>query len=88
MPQPLYQGERIKVVASLMGDDQRMRMPGLDYLVNWTAKFVSEHLPGDENFAAGTLIVGSYKDNGEALDESPDDGVFTGNMLLCLGLVR
>ncbi|OEG75821.1 TIGR03503 family protein [Shewanella colwelliana] len=82
MPQPLYQGERIKVVASLMGDDQRMRMPGLDYLVNWTAKFVSEHLPGDENFAAGTLIVGSYKDNGEALDESPDDGVFTGNINL------
>ena len=82
MPQPLYQGERLKVAARLMGDEQRMRMPGLDYLINWTARFVSQHLPGDENFAAGTLIVGSYKDNGEDLDEQPDDGVFTGDINL------
>ncbi|QYJ84622.1 TIGR03503 family protein [Shewanella mesophila] len=82
MPQPLYQGERLKVTAHLMGDQQRMRMPGLDYLINWTARFVSQHLPGDENFAAGTLIVGSYKDNGEDLDEQPDDGVFTGDINL------
>jgi uncharacterized protein (TIGR03503 family) len=82
IPQPLYQGERLKVTAHLVGDEQRMRMPGLDYLINWTARFVSEHLPGDENFAAGTLVVGSYKDNGEGLDEQPDDGVFTGNINL------
>ncbi|QSX42363.1 TIGR03503 family protein [Shewanella cyperi] len=82
LPQPLFQGERIKVVAKLMGDEQRLRMPGLDYLVEWTARFVSDHQPGDENFAAGTVTVGSYKDDGEALDERPDDGVFTGDINL------
>ncbi|QYJ91705.1 TIGR03503 family protein [Shewanella halotolerans] len=82
MPQPLYQGERIKITAKLLGDEQRMRMPGLDYLVDWTAKFISEHRPGDENFAAGTLIVGSYKDNGEGLDGAPDDGIFTADINL------
>ncbi|MFV7770441.1 TIGR03503 family protein [Shewanella marisflavi] len=82
LPRPLYQGERLKITAKLLGDAQRIRMPGLDYLVDWTAKFISEHRPGDENFAAGTLIVGSYKDNGEGLDGTPDDGIFTANINL------
>lgn len=82
LPQPLFQGERIKVTAKLMGDEQRVRMPGLDYLVEWTARFISEHKPGEENFAAGTFIVGSYRDNGEGLDERPDDGAFTGDLNL------
>lgn len=82
IPQPLYQGERVKLTAQLMADEQRMRMPGLDYLVDWTAKFVSQHLPGEENFAAGTIVVGSYNDNGEKLDEAPDDGIFTGDINL------
>ena len=82
LPQPLFQGERVKVTAKLMGDAQRVRMPGLDYLVEWTAKFVSEHDSEDENFAAGTFIVGAYKDEGEELDERPDDGVFTGKINL------
>ncbi|BAJ02354.1 TIGR03503 family protein [Shewanella violacea] len=82
LPQPLFQGERLKVTAQLLGDEQRLRMPGLDYLVEWTARFISEHLPGDENFAAGTLVVGSYKDYGEGLDERPDDGIFTGKINL------
>lgn len=81
-PQPLFQGERLKVTAQLLGDQQRIRMPGLDYLVEWTAKFVSDHQIGEENFATGNIVVGSYKDNGEGLDERPDDGVFTGKINL------
>ena len=80
LPQPIFQGEQVKIVAQLMGDAQRIRMPGLDFLVEWTAHFVSKHRAGDENFAAGDIIVGSYKDNGEDYDEKPDDGVFTSNI--------
>lgn len=80
LPQPIFQGEQVKIVAQLMGDAQRVRMPGLDFLVEWTAHFVSKHRAGDENFAAGDIIVGSYKDNGEDYDEKPDDGVFTSNI--------
>lgn len=82
LPQPLFQGERLKVTAQLLGDEQRLRMPGLDYLVEWTARFISERLPSDENFAAATLVVGSYKDYGEDLDERPNDGIFTGKINL------
>ncbi|MFV0595684.1 TIGR03503 family protein [Shewanella sp.] len=82
LPQPLFQGEEAKVVAQLMGDAERVRMPGLDYLVEWTAHFVSKHRTGDENFAAGDIIVGSYKDNGEKFDERPDDGMFTSDINL------
>lgn len=82
LPQPLFQGEEIKVVAQLMGDAERVRMPGMDYLVEWTTHFVSKHRAGDENFAAGDIIVGSYKDNGEKFDERPDDGMFTSDINL------
>ncbi|MCE9684661.1 TIGR03503 family protein [Shewanella sp. AS16] len=82
LPQPLFQGERVKLVAKLMGDAQRLRMPGLDYLFEWSARFISTHQAGDENFASGTLIVGSYSDDGEGLDERPDDGVFTAKLNL------
>ncbi|GIU44750.1 TIGR03503 family protein [Shewanella sairae] len=76
-PQPLFQGERLKLTARLLGDEQKVRLPGLDFMINWTARFISESNSADENFAAGTFIVGAYRDNGEALDERPDDGVFT-----------
>ncbi len=82
LPQPLFQGEQIKVTAQLQGDAERIRMPGLDYLVDWKAHFVSKRRAGDENFAAGDIIVGSYKDNGEKLDEQPDDGLFTSDISL------
>ncbi|MCH4294330.1 TIGR03503 family protein [Shewanella sp. 3B26] len=82
LPQPLFQGERVKITARLMGDNERLRMPGLDYLVEWTARFISDHQPGDENFATGTVTVGSYKDDGEGLDGRPDDGIFTGKINL------
>lgn len=82
LPQPLFQGEQVKIVAQLMGDAERVRMPGLDYLVEWTAHFVSKHRAGDENFAAGDIIAGSYKDSGEKLDEKPDDGLFTSEINL------
>ncbi|MGS0680035.1 TIGR03503 family protein [Shewanella sp. 125m-7] len=80
IPQPLFQGERLKLTARLLGDEQKLRLPGLDFMMSWTARFVSDSHSGDENYAAGTLIVGSYRDNGEALDERPDDGVFTSDL--------
>lgn len=82
LPQPLFQGEQISLIAHLIGDAERIRMPGLDYLVEWTASFVSKHKVGDENFAAGNIIVGAYKDNGEGYDQRPDDGVFTSHLNL------
>lgn len=82
IPQPLFQGEQLKVTARLMGDGLTVRLPGLDYIVEWTTRLVSKHKPGDENFASGTIIAGSYKDHGEDLDERPDNGVFTSKINL------
>ncbi|MBB1267973.1 TIGR03503 family protein [Shewanella sp. SR44-3] len=77
IPQPLFQGERLKVTAKMLGDDLLMRLPGLDFMLEWTVRLVSKHLPEDENFSAGSIIAGAYKDNGEGLDEAPDNAVFT-----------
>ncbi|WP_076536335.1 TIGR03503 family protein [Shewanella sp. UCD-KL21] len=78
IPQPLFQGERLKVTAKLLGDGLTVRLPGLDYMLEWTVKFASHHKNTEANFTTGTVTVGSYRDNGEGLDETPDDGVFTG----------
>ncbi|MDO6618070.1 MULTISPECIES: TIGR03503 family protein [unclassified Shewanella] len=78
IPQPLFQGERLKVTAKLLGDGLTVRLPGLDYMFEWTVKFTSHHKNTEANFTTGTVTVGSYRDNGEGLDEIPDDGVFTG----------
>ncbi|WP_227006657.1 TIGR03503 family protein [Shewanella donghaensis] len=82
IPQPLFQGERLKVTARLLGDGLTVRLPGLDYMIEWTVKFASHHINTDANFTTGTVTVGSYKDNGEGLDEKPDDGIFTGKQNL------
>ncbi|WP_241461106.1 TIGR03503 family protein [Shewanella mangrovi] len=81
-PQPLYQGERLKLKAWLTGDDLKMRLPGLAYMVQWNATFASQQDKEDANFAAGTFGVGNYQDNGADLDERPDDGTFTSNINL------
>lgn len=81
-PQPLYQGETLKLRAWLTGDDLRLRLPGLAYMVTWNATFSSQQNKEEANFASGTFGVGTYQDNGSGLDEQPDDGVFTSKINL------
>ncbi|WP_299009953.1 TIGR03503 family protein [uncultured Shewanella sp.] len=77
IPQPVFQGERLKLTASLSNESEKLRMPGLDYLFKWQARLISAGGVQDENFAVGSVDVGQYLDNGEGFDEVPDDGVFT-----------
>ena len=79
LPQPLYQGEQIKTYAKLIGGNKLIRMPGLDYLVEWRANLVStkelnKTLPKD------AFIIGDYNDHGETSDDISDDGIFTGTL--------
>ncbi len=82
LPQPLYQGERVKVTARFLGDEQLIRMPGLEYMIEWRARFTSLRKPEEPNYVSGTFPIGSYSDNGEYLDEKPDDGIFTAELNL------
>ncbi len=84
LPQPLYQGETIKVTASLKGDDKVMKIPGLDLLMDWSATVTSARKPDQENFASGYKRLGNYHDNGKLSDEIPGDGIFTSNFDLDL----
>lgn len=82
LPQPLYQGERVKVTARFLGDEELIRLPGMDYMIEWRAGFTSLRKPDEQNFVSGTFPIGSYSDNGEYLDEVPDDGIFTSELNL------
>ncbi len=77
LPQPLYQGETVKIVASLKGDGQLIQIPGMDLLMDWSATVTSLQNSEQENFAAGYKRLGKYHDNGKLLDEMPGDGIFT-----------
>lgn len=81
-PEKIYKGETLKVVANLYGEMLPIRMRGLDYMVNWTIKIISEMNPDDANYKSGSITVGSYKDDGREMDEMPDDGDFTADMNL------
>lgn len=81
LPQPLFQYERLKTHAHFLGDDKLVRMPGLDFLIEWRARFLST-VENDSTMATADVTIGRYTDNGEYLDEIPDDGVFTGTLNL------
>ena len=84
LPQPLYQGETIKVTAGLLGDEKLIQIPGLEYLVDWNASVSSLQHSDQANFATGFKRLGKYKDDGKLLDEIPGDGIFTSNFDLNL----
>ncbi|RLV61200.1 TIGR03503 family protein [Parashewanella curva] len=84
LPRELYVGERIKAVAQLKDNDLKVRLPGLDYLVEWSVAFkrLAEG-DGKQNIIGNRRIV-TYKDDGRLLDEKPDDGIFTSTFHLDL----
>lgn len=84
LPQPLYQGETVKVTARLKGDDKLIQIPGLELMIDWRASVISAQRPDQENFAVDQKFLGKYHDNGKLLDEIPGDGIFTSNFDLDL----
>ncbi|MCL1078671.1 TIGR03503 family protein [Parashewanella spongiae] len=81
-PQPIFQGEKLKVTAHFNSDGNIMRLPGLDYLVDWTARLKRVDTSTTPTSRSTVRHIGTYKDDGKLLDEYPDDGVFTSNFNL------
>ncbi|WP_261924805.1 TIGR03503 family protein [Shewanella sp. NFH-SH190041] len=80
LPQPLYQGERLKVTAGFEDEGQLVRMPGLNFMVKWRAKLEPVITAEDEISVSAVLPVGKFADNGQMQDERPDDGIFTATL--------
>lgn len=80
LPQRVYRGERIKLTAELLGDDQRIAMRDFEEQLDWEMNIRSANRPGDENFGAGPFMIGAYHDSGKGLDEIPHDGIFTSDL--------
>jgi uncharacterized protein (TIGR03503 family) len=81
-PAQLFQGEALKVTATLFGEELPIRMKGLEYFVDWSVRLMEDNTNEETNFESGTIAIGSYQDNGKDLDERPDDGVFTAELNL------
>lgn len=80
LPERVYRGERIKLTAELLGDNQRIVMRDFEEQLNWEMHIRSANRPGDENFGAGPFMIGAYHDGGKGLDEMPHDGIFTSDL--------
>ncbi|MBW3163837.1 TIGR03503 family protein [Ferrimonas balearica] len=80
LPERVYRGERVKLTAELLGDDDRIVMRDFEAQLDWSMSIRSANRPGDENFGAGPFMIGAYHDGGKGLDEVPHDGIFTSNL--------
>ncbi|MBY6188675.1 TIGR03503 family protein [Marinobacter hydrocarbonoclasticus] len=80
LPERVYRGERVKLTAELLGDDERIVMRDFEKQLDWRMHISSANRPGDESFGAGPFMIGAYRDTGKGLDETPHDGIFTSDL--------
>ncbi|WP_417347002.1 TIGR03503 family protein [Ferrimonas sp.] len=80
LPKKVFRGERIKLNASIEGDNNTLSIRDFHKMLKWKVNLVSANRRGDENYAAGVKKIGGFEDDGTKLDERPNDGHFTSSL--------
>ncbi|BDY04530.1 TIGR03503 family protein [Ferrimonas sp. YFM] len=80
LPKKVFRGERIKLHASIEGDNNTLSIRDFHKMLKWKVNLVSANRRGDENYAAGVKKIGGFEDDGTKLDERPSDGHFTSSL--------
>ena len=80
LPKKVFRGERIKLQASIEGDNNTLSIRDFHKMLKWKVNLVSANRRGDENYAAGVKKIGGFEDDGTKLDERPSDGHFTSSL--------
>ncbi|WP_395343057.1 choice-of-anchor X domain-containing protein [Ningiella sp. W23] len=78
IPSPVFSGETIKLSAVLQNAGNEVNFKEIRDIVSLSVDFISTNNTEFENFGLGTKNVARFLDDGQDLDESPGDGVFTG----------
>ncbi len=80
IPPSLFIGEEIKLTSSLVFNNRLLKIGQVDDLIKHEVYLRSRNEEGQDNFGAGTFIIGDFVDDGYGLDEKSGDGVFTGRL--------
>jgi len=82
IPSPVFSGETLKQTAVLRNADKEVNYREFKDIVVLSIDFMSTNVPDYANFGLGTRNISRFKDNGMGLDETPGDGIFTGQFNL------
>ncbi|MFT4939479.1 MAG: hypothetical protein ACI88A_002521 [Paraglaciecola sp.] len=84
LPQIIFSGEIIKQTAYLTNAGKPIDYTAFRDVVSLNINFLSTNNPNFNNFGAKTQTIASFEDNGKGMDETPLDGVFTGQFNLAI----
>ncbi|MBU2876159.1 TIGR03503 family protein [Aliiglaciecola lipolytica] len=82
LPDVLFSGEILKQSAQLTNGGEPIDSTEFRDVVSLEIKFVSTNNPNYNNFGAEVATIATFEDNGRGMDETPLDGVFTGQFNL------
>ncbi|WP_460311991.1 TIGR03503 family protein [Aliiglaciecola aliphaticivorans] len=82
LPSILFSGEILKQTAQLTNGGEPISATEFRDVVSLEIKLVSTNNPNYNNFGAEIATIATFEDNGRGMDETPLDGVFTGQFNL------
>ncbi|GAC14332.1 TIGR03503 family protein [Aliiglaciecola lipolytica] len=82
LPEVLFSGEILKQSAKLTNGGAPINNAEFRDVVSLEIKFVSTNNPNYNNFGAEVATIATFEDNGRGMDETPLDGIFTGQFNL------
>jgi uncharacterized protein (TIGR03503 family) len=84
LPKIIFSGEILKQTAYLTNAGKPIDYTAFRDVVSLNINFLSTNNPDFNNFGATTQTIASFEDNGKGMDETPLDGVFTGQFNLAI----
>lgn len=82
LPEVVLEGETLKVSGQLFNETESIDAPQFRNVVKLDVHFYSTNNSDYDNFGADAIMVTSFRDDGENLDEYAADGIFTGEFEL------
>ncbi|MCF2946687.1 TIGR03503 family protein [Paraglaciecola aquimarina] len=84
LPSTIFSGEILKQTAYLTNDGEPIDYTAFRDVVELVISLSSTNNPNYNNFGADPKIIATFQDNGKGMDETPLDGVFTGQFNLAV----
>jgi len=84
LPEIILAGETLKVEGKLINGNLAINDPKFRDVVELDVKFISTNNAAYDNFGSETVLLTTFRDDGQELDEYPGDGIFTGEFELLI----
>ena len=82
IPEVVLAGETLKMQGQLVNGGENIDVPDFREVIKLDVDFYSTNNSAFDNFGAEPVQLTTFRDDGEALDEYSNDGIFTGEFLL------